>query len=74
MRLRTFALLALVTFLPAARADDKSKSPTLILRVKGVEDLLSDLRYVAEQAGRDEEFKQAERLLKRMSSSCSTRS
>jgi len=66
MRLRTFALLALATLLPAARADDKAKTPTLSLRVKGVDGLLSDLRYLAEQAGRDEELKQAERLLKRM--------
>src|SRR5262245_32532185 len=66
MRLRTFALLALLVFLPAAPAQEKAKAPTLGLRLKGLDDFLADARFVAAQAGRDEEFKQAERLLQRM--------
>jgi hypothetical protein len=37
--------------------------PTLVLRVKAVEDLLADFRYLATLAGREEEGKQVERML-----------
>lgn len=65
MRLRTFALFALLALVPTAPADDKVKAPTLVLRVKAVNDLLADARWMAEQAGRDEELKQAINLIKR---------
>src|SRR6059058_3199935 len=64
MRLRTLPLLALLLFVPALIADDKPKAPTLTVRLPALDDLIADLRYLADQAGRGEEAKQFEKLIK----------
>jgi hypothetical protein len=67
MRVRLLALVALtgLVSLPApARAEDKTKMPTLVVRVPPLEEVIADARYVAGQAGREEEAKQAEEFLK----------
>jgi hypothetical protein len=69
MRTRHFAILALIALaVPAlpARAEEKTKEPTLVVRVPALDDLVADLRFLAEQAGRGEEAKQFEKLLKSM--------
>jgi hypothetical protein len=65
MRFHTLPLLLLFLVSPA-QAQDKTKSPTLILRVQALDDLVSDVRFLAEQAGRGEEAKQAEKILRSM--------
>src|SRR5262245_61961265 len=65
------AVLLLGTAGAPARADDKDKAePTtpfkaaVVARLKGFDELIADLRYIVKQAGRDEEAKQIEALLK----------
>ncbi|MBI1913573.1 MAG: hypothetical protein HYS12_02275 [Planctomycetes bacterium] len=59
------ALLALtVLAAPVRSADDKTKTPTLIVRVQSLDGLIADARYLATLAGREEEAKQAEAFLK----------
>ena len=67
MLLRSLPLLALFVFVPALSAADKPKAPTLTLRLPALDDLIADLRYLAEQAGRGEEAKQFEKLVKSLS-------
>src|SRR4051794_7192445 len=68
MRARSVAFVALLalTVVPAPMraADDKTKTPTLIVRVRSLDGLISDARYLATLAGREEEAKQAEAFLK----------
>jgi hypothetical protein len=67
MRLCTLPLLAFLVFVPALpAAGDKEKTPTLTLRLAALDDIVADLRYLADQAGRGEESKQFEKLLKSM--------
>lgn len=64
MRSRVFLSLALTGLLllsPAARAEVK---PAVLLRLKALEDLIGDLRFLVKEVGKEEEAKQAEALLK----------
>jgi hypothetical protein len=62
----SLALLSLVA-IPAsirAGADAPADTPTLVVRVRSIDGLLSDFQYVANLAGREEEAKQLEGLFK----------
>jgi hypothetical protein len=65
MRTRNLPWLALLVGLTlastAARAADK---PTILLRVSSIDSLLADMRYLVELAGKGEEAKQFEGVLK----------
>jgi hypothetical protein len=66
MRFRSLALFALVVMTaPAlpARAEEKA-APTLVVRIKSLDGLISDARYLAEAAGKGEEAKQVEAMIK----------
>jgi hypothetical protein len=62
------ALLALAAVpvmpAPARSADDKTKTPTIIVRLASLDTLISDARYLASQAGQAEGAKQGEAWLK----------
>src|SRR5436305_15246966 len=63
MRKRLFVGLAAlaVLVLPAlARADDKA--PSIVLKLKSIDGLLHDLKYLGELAGKGEELKQADEM------------
>jgi hypothetical protein len=65
MRQRLFVGLAAlaVLILPAlSRADDKA--PSLVLKIKSIDGLLHDFKYLGELAGKGEELKQADEMLK----------
>jgi hypothetical protein len=71
MRSRLILCVALLglAFLPtAARPDDdakqKSTSPALVIRLRSLDGILEDARYLAAQVGKAEEAKQAEAMLK----------
>lgn len=64
MRMRAWSLLALVLLAPLTRAEEKTKAPTFSVRLQGIDTLVSDLQFLTEQAGRGEELKQVEGLLK----------
>jgi hypothetical protein len=64
MRSRVVSVLALFLLVPVLAAADKPAAPTLTLRLPALDDLIADLRYLAEQAGRGEEAKQFEKLVK----------
>jgi hypothetical protein len=66
MRIRALTLIAVVACVPILRAQDKARTPTLVLRVQGLDNLVADVHYLAAQAGRGEEARQFERLLKSM--------
>src|SRR3954452_24610935 len=52
---------------PTARAaDDRPARPTLIIRVSSIDDLVADGRYLAELAGREEQARQLEKLVRSM--------
>src|SRR5438309_11048906 len=52
---------------PTARAaDDRPARPTLVIRVSSIDRLVADGRYLAELAGREEQARQFEKLLKSM--------
>ncbi|MFO0846107.1 MAG: hypothetical protein U0797_27620 [Gemmataceae bacterium] len=64
MRSRVFVSLALAGLLlltPATRADFK---PAVLLRLKALEELIGDLRFVVKEVGKEEQAKQVEALLK----------
>jgi hypothetical protein len=67
MRDRLVLCLALValgaTVRPAPAAEPADK-PSLVVRVKAIDGLVADLRYLAALAGREEELKQFEAMLK----------
>ena len=64
-RFTPLALLCLVAVAPAARAEDKkSDSPSLVIRVQSIDSLLDNFKYLAGLAGREEEAKQVEGLIK----------
>jgi hypothetical protein len=56
-----FALAAPV--LPV-RAEEKAPAPTLVVRLKSVDGLITDARYLGEAAGKSEEAKQGEKFLR----------
>jgi hypothetical protein len=68
MRVRALCFLALLIPLavpaPARSADDKAKTPTVVIRVASLDNLIADARYLLTQAGREEEAKQGEAFLK----------
>src|SRR5215471_11780928 len=64
MRMRCVAVVALLALAVPVRAADDKKTPTLIVRVQSLDNLISDARYLATLAGREEEAKQAEGFLK----------
>ncbi|MFL5339718.1 MAG: hypothetical protein ACJ8F7_06075 [Gemmataceae bacterium] len=53
------AVLAAAALAPAARAEDK---PTLLLRIKSIDGLLSDVKYLAKYAGHENDLEQVEPL------------
>ncbi|MFO0881226.1 MAG: hypothetical protein U0840_28215 [Gemmataceae bacterium] len=67
MRFRGSILLALagllVLGLAPAQAQDATK-PSLLLRLKPLEELIGDLRFLVKEVGREEEAKQIESMLK----------
>src|SRR5262249_41557161 len=68
MRVRVVPFLALVALAaaPAAArpADDKGKTPTLIVRMTSLDGLVGDARFLLSQAGQEEQAKQGEAWLK----------
>src|SRR5262245_30170179 len=57
------ALLALILVVPAATAADK---PTLVVQIESLDRLIGDALFLAKEAGKEEEAKQAEGFLKSM--------
>lgn len=57
------ALTGLVLLAPAARAGEAFK-PAVLLRLKALEELIGDLRFLVKEVGREEQAKQVEALLK----------
>ncbi len=61
------AVLALVVAVPRptrAADTDKAKPPTLVIRLKSLEDLVQDAKFLAKYAGREEESNQGEGFLR----------
>lgn len=61
MRILTLLLVGL-TLTATAQAD--SPRPSVLLRLKALEELIGDLRFLAEESGREREAKQVEGILK----------
>ncbi|HLJ94982.1 MAG TPA: hypothetical protein VKU02_17535 [Gemmataceae bacterium] len=59
----SLALLGLAILIGPIRAADDTSAPTLVVRVRSIEGLLNDIKYVATLAGRGEEAKQLEGLI-----------
>ena len=58
------ALLGLVACpAPARPADAEKTQPTFVLRIKSINDLLSDVKYVAKMAGQEDKVQQADGML-----------
>src|SRR5215472_13160197 len=70
MRARCVACLALLALIvvpaPVRSADDKTKTPTFIVRVQSLDRLIADGRYLATLAGNEEQAKQGEAFLKQL--------
>jgi hypothetical protein len=70
MRSRLFPLVALACLivLPSvARPDDvrtKKAAPAIVVRLRSLDGIMADVKYLAEQVGKEEEAKQGEALLK----------
>lgn len=69
MRIRpvvALALFGLVLFPAAARPDDakNAEAPTFIVRLRSLDGLLADLKYLAALGGQEEQVKQVEAMLK----------
>src|SRR5579872_6590507 len=67
MRLRSTILIAFIALAaPAlpARAAEKVPVPVLVVRLKSIDGLIQDARYLAEAAGKGEEAKQGEKFLR----------
>ncbi len=68
MRTRVFLLLAVCGLValptPARPADEKAQAPTLVVRVRSIDGLINDFKYLATLAGRAEEAKQFDGLIK----------
>ena len=64
MRLKPIlvAMVAAMVMPAAIRAED-TNSPSIVVKVKSVEGILADARYLAKLAGKEEQFKQAEGIL-----------
>jgi hypothetical protein len=58
------AVLALAAIVVPAGADDEAATaPTLLVRIKSIDGLMADARYVAALAGQEEQAKQVEKML-----------
>src|SRR5262249_25407424 len=71
MRMRLLTGLAGLCLLlgaaaPAPAADDKPAAPTFYVRMKSIENLVADGRYLAELADKADDFKQYEGVYKSM--------
>jgi hypothetical protein len=67
MRIRSTALiafLALAATVVPAWAEEKAPAPVLVVRLKSIDGLIADARYLAEAAGKSEEAKQGEKFLR----------
>ena len=68
MRFRSMTLLAVLALalpvVPALSAEEKAPAPTLVVRVNSIDGLIGDLRFLAGEAGLDEEAKGAEGILR----------
>jgi hypothetical protein len=67
MRLRLASLAALACLLAAAadaRPADEPRGPTLVVRLASIDDLIADLRFLAESAGQKDAAEQGEGFLK----------
>lgn len=67
MRMRALLGLAVAGLLlvgPAGRAAESPSKPVLVVRLKALDELIADLRYLVQQIGREEEGKQIEAMLK----------
>src|SRR6516164_5377032 len=68
MRIRSMTLLAVLAvalpIVPPLSAEEKATAPTLVVRVNSIDGLISDLRFLAGEAGLDEEAKGAEGILR----------
>lgn len=60
LRMKMLAVVAALILPVALRADEK---PAIIVKMKSVEGLLADVRYIAKLAGQEEALKQAEGIL-----------
>lgn len=57
-------ILALIAAAPAARAaDPAATTPTLVVRVKSIDGLIADAKYLAGLAGQEEQANQLEKML-----------
>src|SRR5436309_2751560 len=56
-------LLGLAVLTGPIRAADATTTPTLVVRIRSLDGLLGDIKYVATLAGRGEEAKQLEGLI-----------
>jgi len=54
------AVLAAAALAPAVRAEEKSQKPALILRIKSIDGLIADVKYLAKLAGQEETLNQVE--------------
>ncbi len=57
-------LIAVVPALPAQEDPGKKTAPAILIQLKSLEGILSDLRYLAKLTEQDEQLKQADELLK----------
>jgi hypothetical protein len=68
MRIRPLSWFALVCLAvlpaPALRAEDAPFRPTVLVRIDSLDNLIAHARYLAELAGKDEQAKQAEKMLR----------
>lgn len=63
MRLR-FPIFAALVLMVAPLAARSQEAPAVVVRLKSVDGLLSDAKYLAKLAGQEEAFKQAEEMIK----------
>jgi hypothetical protein len=57
-------LFLLAPMVRAADADSTTFKPTVLVRIKALEELIADARYLVKAAGRENEARQVERMLK----------
>src|SRR5437867_11998819 len=55
--------LGLVAFPCAARAEEKAKPPTVVVRIQSIDDLVANFRYLAELNRQEEQAQRLEGLL-----------
>jgi hypothetical protein len=51
---------------PPARAEEKADKPAVVVRLAAIDNLVADARYLTEVAGREEEARQLEGMIKQM--------